>query len=112
MGADSTVVFYGLRFATDDSESGPLQKRTDPRILRAQEHGLDHWWGSFSVDHIREQSYLFVGTLIKRIGHEGEYELCLSDDDIDALIKRTRKKIVDAGFEGEPRLYVQFEPDY
>lgn len=112
MGADSTIVFYGLRFPTDESESGPLQKRTDPRIASAREHQLAHWWGSFSLDEIKEQSYLFVGSLLGSIGHEGDYELHLSDDELSIIIETTRAKLTKAGFAGEPRLYIQFEPDY
>jgi hypothetical protein len=112
MGADSTIIFYGLRFATDDSESGSLQTRTDPRIIRAREHQLAHWWGSFSLDDVNEQSYLFVGSLIGHIGHEGKYELCLSDDELSALIESTKSKLREAGFADESRLYIQFEPDY
>ncbi len=112
MGADSTVVFYGLRFATDDSESDQLEMRTDPRIVRAREHQLAHWWGSFAVDDVNEQSYLFIGNLVGNVGHEGRYELCLSDDDLNALAQTTRGKLAEAGFAGEPRFYIQFEPDY
>jgi hypothetical protein len=112
MGADSTIVFFGLRFPTSDSELGSLQQRTDPRIVRAREHQLAHWWGSFSLDDINEQSYLFVGSLIGNIGHEGKYEICLGTDDLNALIETTRKKLGEAGFDGESRLYIQFEPDY
>jgi hypothetical protein len=112
MGADSTIVFYGLRYETDGSESGPLQQRTDPRIVRARDHQLAHWWGNFSRDDIEEQAYLFIGRLVGHIGHEGKYELSLNNDEINALIETTRTKLNAAGFDGEPRLYIQFEPDY
>ncbi len=105
MGSDSTLVFYGLRFETTDTESGPLSDQSDPRIVLASQHDLAHWWGSFSIwliakvlhqhrfessgkqgflafgcvaalfgraiDHINEQEYLFIGSLVGHIGNEG-----------------------------------------
>jgi hypothetical protein len=112
MGADSTLIFYGLRFLTDESESDALQTNTDARVLRAREHELAHWWGNFAQDDINEQSYLFIGSLIGNIGHEGNYEICLSGSELNALIEVTNDKLRKAGFDGEARLYIQFEPDY
>lgn len=111
MGADSTVVVYGIRIPTTESESRQLQLRADPRILRARDHQLAHWWGKFSVDEYTEQEYLFIGTLIGHVGHEGKYEILLRDDDLLVIARDTRQKLAAAGFEGEPTLYIQFEPD-
>jgi hypothetical protein len=112
MGADSTVVFYGLRFSVDDSEVEQLGDSTDARVVRARENGLAHWWGEFASDEDDVQNLLFVGSLVGHIGHEGVYEVSLRDDEIDALVVGTRNKLRQAGFSGEPRLYLQFEPDY
>jgi hypothetical protein len=112
MGADSTIVFYGFRFETNDSEAQALQQLTDSRIVLAREHQLAHWWGSFSQDEIEEQTYLYIGSLIGHIGREGKYEITLSNDELSTLIASTRNKLNAAGFDGEARLYIQFEPDY
>ena len=68
MGADSTLCFYGVRFATTDSESNGLEDYSDPRVRKAREHGLDHWWGSFAVDEYNEQYFLFIGMLFGTVG--------------------------------------------
>lgn len=112
MSADSTLVLYGIRFETGDEQRPGLESRTDPRIRTARDHQLAHWWGNFSVDEINEQSYLFIGTLLGHVGHEGVYELRLGDSELSSTMLQTKQKLSTAGFEGEPSLFIQFEPDY
>ncbi|MEX2317990.1 MAG: hypothetical protein WD669_12605 [Pirellulales bacterium] len=112
MGADSTLVFYGVRFSTNESESEALQGNTDERVRRAREHQLAHWWGSFSLDPVNEQMYLLIGAIIGHIGHEGAYELQVRDNEYQTIVAQTKTKLAAAGFKDEPALFIQFEPDY
>ena len=112
MGADSTLVIFGIRIPIAEEESTALEENSDPRITAARNHGLAHWWGSFSIDNINEQEYLYVGKILGNVGHEGVYEIIKREDELDEIIHSTRTKLSDAGFIVEPKLYVHFEPDY
>jgi hypothetical protein len=112
MGADATMVFFGVRFATTEEESAALSTESDPRILAAINAQLDHWWGSYSQDQVEEQEYLFIGKKIVRIGHEDKYELVLSLDEVKVLADKCEAKLKAAGFTDKPQFYMQFEPDY
>jgi len=112
MGADSTLIFYGVRIVTTEDESHGLQLNTDPRIRRARDHQLAHWWGRFSVDSVNDQCYLLIGSLIAQVGHEGVYQVCLRDADFQPVVDQTKAKLSMAGFSDEPALHILFEPDY
>ncbi|TWT99770.1 hypothetical protein Pla108_07130 [Botrimarina colliarenosi] len=112
MGADATMVFFGVRFATTEEESDALSNETDPRMLAAINHQLDHWWGSYSQDPINEQEFLFVGKKIVRIGYEHEFELVLALNELRVLAEDAVVKLRAAGFSDKPQLYVQFAPDF
>lgn len=111
MGADSTIVFYGIRFLTNEEESSSLQDYSDSRIKAAREFSLSHWWSTFSVDYHNEQDYLFIGKILGHIGHEGDYALALTGEDTIQAIEETNRKLLEASFNEKPKLYVQFEPD-
>lgn len=112
MGADATMAFFGLRFKTSEEENNGLEHRTDPRIVAARDQNLDHWWGHFSVDYYNEQSYLFIGKIIGRIGHEDDYEVVITPSELITTMSESRDRLKKAGFSDEPRLFVQFEPDF
>ncbi len=112
MGADSTIVFYGVRFATNEDESEGLELNTDPRIRVAHEHQLAHWWGSFAVDAENEQYILLIGAIIAQIGHEADNDVCVRDEDYQSIVNRTKSRLSLAGFADEPALHILFEPDY
>lgn len=112
MGADSTLIFYGIRFEVLPEETEGLELKTDSRLLRARDAHLEYWWGNFAVDELQEACYLFVGKLLATVGHEGVYNLVHSPAELASLFERTDSRLASAGVEGDPALYVQFEPDY
>ena len=111
MGADATMVFFGVRFAISEDESERLDRK-DRRIRSAVDHKLDHWWGNFAVDHNTEQMFLYIGKKLVRIGYEDDFELSLALDELRVLAEDCEAKLKAAGFSDKPQLYVQFEPDY
>ncbi|MHC5537541.1 hypothetical protein ACYOEI_04840 [Singulisphaera rosea] len=112
MGADSTRIFYGIRYATPEGEHELLESKSDPRQQLARHCQLDSWWGRFASENGEEVYYLFVGATLGSIGYEGQFEICLSHDDLKATMERVGEKLKRSGTEEEPRFYVQFCPDY
>jgi hypothetical protein len=112
MGADAFHVCYGLRWevaADNESEMTLLEKRQDPRQLAAKKYKLDSWWG---VTTDRSCYFILVGKLIGNFGWEGEHALRLEYAELMRLTEETKQKLRAAGFEDEPALHCQFEPDY
>jgi hypothetical protein len=112
MGADSTLVFYGVRYTIPEEEQELLELRSDPRQQLARRCKLDSWWGRFASESGEEAYYLFVGAKLGSIGYEGQFEIGRRRDDIEATMEAVDEKLKLSGIEEEPRLYVQFCPDY
>lgn len=112
MGADSTLVFYGVRYTTPEEEHELLESRNDPRQQEARRCQLDSWWGRFASEGGEEEYYLFVGAKLGSIGYEGQAEICRSRDDLTATMDVVGEKLRRAGIMQEPGFYAQFCPDY
>jgi hypothetical protein len=112
MGADSTLVSYGVRYTIPEEEHGPLESRSDPRQQAARRCQLDSGWGRFASESGEEVYYLFVGAKLGSIGYEGQAEICRSRDDLTATMDGVGEKLKRAGIMQEPGFYVQFCPDY
>lgn len=111
MGADSVILFYGVRYQiTDESEVEQLSARKHPLIEAAKRVGLEHYWGNFSIEG-GEYYLLYVGKKIASIGYEGINELELSDEQFSIIKEDTKEKLMRAGFSLTPALFAQFEPD-
>jgi hypothetical protein len=111
MGADSTLVFYGVRYTIPEGEYELLESKSDPRQLLARRCQLDSWWGRFASESGEEVYYLFVGAKVGSLGYEGQVEICLSRDDLKVTMEGVGEKLKRSGIEEEPRLYIQFCPD-
>ncbi len=112
MGADSVTIFYGIRFQVEDkAEIDKLLIAKHPLAKAARKVGLRHFWGNFSVDG-GEFYLLYIGTEIGTFGHEGLYDIEISDERFAKIQRDTRKKLAEAGFSLVPSLFAQFEPDY
>lgn len=112
MGADSALVFYGVRYAIPEAEYEPLESKSDPRQRAALGCKLDSWWGRFATESGGEAYYLLIGAKLGSIGYEGQSEIHRSRADLTAMIAQVGEKLRQAGIEQEPGLYVQFCPDY
>ncbi len=112
MGADSTLVFYGVRWTTPEGEHEPLESRSDPRQQLARRCRLDTWWGRFTSESGEDVYYLFIGAKLGSIGYEGQIEVSRGRRDLEETLKEVGEKLKRSCIEEEPRLYVQFCPDY
>ena len=112
MGADSCVVYYGVRYqVTDDTELEQLEARTHPLMQAAKRVGLQHYWGNFSMEG-REYHLLLVGREIGVFGLEGISERELGDAEFQQVMQDTRERLQRGGFSLVPALQIQFEPDF
>ena len=110
MGADSFIVYYGIRWeVSDEAEIESLELKNDSRIKQAKRHKLNSWWG---VTTDQEKCFLLVGTELGYFGWEGESNRSISDIEVQAVVKETMGKLKDAGFKENPSFHFQFEPDY
>jgi hypothetical protein len=118
MGADLTLVYYGVRHRIRPEDIEPLETRKEPRIKAAMFHGLDHWWGLFrsgggvNLDEPKDEYFLFIGREIALVGYEQRFDRSLFEDDLLAVMREVKEKLKAAGIEGTVGLWVQFEPDF
>lgn len=118
MSADNFLVYYGLRIDFGNWEDGTideavieqLELEEHPLLVLAAEVGLDTWWGNFSLT--TEQYLLFIGKELGMFGWEAVLGASLSDDELQTIIPEVKAKLKQANLEGEPKLWMQFEPDH
>ena len=108
MSAESSLVFYGLRFDVDRSDVEALELRKHPWIAKARSAGLHHYWGNFGG--LNPRFYFFVGRKMGITGVENSTEVVVDDFDLSAVVAETKPKLREAGFEGDPKLFVQLMP--
>jgi hypothetical protein len=110
MGADSFIVYYGIRWeVSDEAEIESLELKKDSRIKLAKQHKLNLWWG---VTTDQERYFLLIGTELGSFGWEGASNRSISDIEVRDVVKGTIGKLKDAGFKENPAFHFQFEPDY
>lgn len=118
MSADAFIVFYGLRFdlgnredeTADEDAINLLNADEHPLVESARKVGLDSYWGNFEPD--TQHYLLFIGKHLGIFGWENESEMAISDQELNAVINEVRDKLRQAQFDDEPRLWIQFEPDF
>lgn len=111
MGADSFVVYYGVRRRVRDDEIEQCEARTHPWMQAARDAGLKHYWGSFSAEGA-EDYLLFVGRQLGVFGAEGIAELQIADLEFQTIAHDTRQRLARAGITETPALHIQYEPDF
>lgn len=111
MGADSTYLFYGVRYqVVDEDEIAQLENDTHPLVKAAKKGRLQTVFGNFSLDG-DELYLLYVGREIAVLGYEGVAEIELSNAEFAKIQLDVRRKLSAAGFSLTPALFAQFEPD-
>jgi hypothetical protein len=111
MGADSTYLFYGVRYqVSDKSEISQLRAGTHPLVKAAKKACLQTVWGNFDLDG-GEYYLLYVGRQLATLGHEGISDIEISDPDLARIQLDVRRKLFAAGFSLTPALFAQFESD-
>lgn len=109
MSSPASVAFYGVRFEIAEEEIPGLEERSDPRLVSAMRNGLKHYWSNF--DAPAERYCLFVGSKLGILGPEGQDEVVLDGQDLQAVIADTDRKLREGGFAEVPRLYIQWQSD-
>jgi hypothetical protein len=109
MSADTCIAYFGLRFEVDPDEVEGIELRSDQRVVAARKSGLKYYWGN--VGGLQETYVMFVGAQLALMGLENSLAVDVSSDDLQDVIGKTRAKLVEAGFEGEPSLHLQWQPD-
>ncbi len=109
MSAEACLAFFGIRYEISRDELPLLEQRKDPRMREARLAGLKHYWGDFGG--AGDRYYLFIGYQIGILGVENQLEVEFTPSDIESRILETQKRLRDGGFQGEPRLYLQWIPD-
>ena len=111
MGADSTYIFYGVRYqVSDEAEIKQLQTGDHLLIKAAKKAGLESFWGNFDLAG-NAYHLLYIGTEIGTIGYEATTDVEISDTELDQIRLETKRKLASAGFSLVPALFAQFEPD-
>ncbi len=108
MSAESSLVFYGLRFDVAASDIEQLELRKHPWIVNARSAGLHFYWANFGGLDLRY--YFFIGRKIGITGLENSSEIVVNDADLAKQISETKTKLNGAGFDEEPKLFAQFIP--
>ena len=111
MSADSFLVFYGVQRRLADDEMEQCEVRKHLWMIAAQEAGLQHYWGNFSIEG-DENYLLFVGRNLGIFGAEGKAELQISDAELQSIAQDTKQRLKEAGIAGTPTLHIQYAPDF
>ena len=110
MSADVVLVYFGLRYKIElKVESERLEKRDDLRLSAARRVKLQAYWGRETDG---ESNFLLIGTEIGRFGVEAASRAELSEGEGTAIIEETRRKLREAGLEGDARFHFQLETDH
>jgi hypothetical protein len=109
MSAEACLVFFGLRLEVNKDEATLLEERKDPRLKQARQAGLKHYWGDFGG--AGEHHFLFIGHQFGILGAENQLELQVDASELEQALQNTRKRLDEAGFIGDAKLYLQWIPD-
>jgi hypothetical protein len=109
MSADACLVFFGIRQEVAAEEVEELETRKHPLLGRCRQAGLHFFWANFESP--TEKYYAFIGHQIGLFGPEHKLVLDVSADSLAEVVVRIRQTLANAGFGGDPRLFVQWIPD-
>jgi hypothetical protein len=109
MGADSFVVYYGLRYVVADEDIEAVERRTDHRVIAARRTKLQTYFGRLTDG---EPHFLFVGTQLGVFGVENDSLQAYDAPALERIINDTRRKLAEAGLPGEPQLHLQLQAQY
>ena len=112
MGADAFIVFYGVKIAisqSDEDTLDALERRTDPRLRSARQHGLHVYWGHLTDG---EDYFLYVGHQIGLLGVENDTYVQVPLDKLTETAISVQGRLKEAGFRERPTLHLQLEAQY
>lgn len=112
MGADAFLVFYGIKIALnseDESLWETIESEAEPRIVAAQQAGLDTWTGRMTDG---EDEFLYIGRNLGSLGDQGSSYLQIGMEELSLLSLKVAAKLKEAGLEGDPAFHLQLEAQY
>ena len=107
--AGTTIVFFGIRISLVEEDIEAMENRTHHYLIRSRKEKLDYYWGKF--ERATESYYLFVGHLLGKFGEEDRFERQFVLESIAEMAIDLKRRLPEAGFEGIPTLFIQFESD-
>jgi hypothetical protein len=112
MGADVFIAFYGVKITinrTDEDTLDALERRTEPRLRGARQHGLHVYWGRVTDG---EDYFLNVGHQIGLLGVENNTYVHVPLDKLTETAISVQARLKEAGFRESPALHLQLEAQY
>ena len=106
MSADSTLIFFGIRYSLTDTDDETWEAKADPRVQTSRRFGLDHWYGNMTIAEGSDGNFLFIGKRIAWIGFQNSFEVKLSTSELERQISDVTAKLLQAGFPEEPGLWI------
>ena len=110
MGADTAVIYYGLRYEFDtDEDLDQLEDGTHPLIQAIQpaDVELEYHWGPTDDE---ERYYLFIGVELGALGWEADQQATIAEEELRRIMESVKGALADAGLPPTPALQMQFEP--
>jgi hypothetical protein len=109
MSADTCIAYFGLKFGVSLDEIEGIELRSDHRVVAARRSGLKYYWGN--VGGLQESYVMFVGAELALLGFQNSLTFDIATGDLQDLIDRIKTKLIEAGFDKEPSLHLQWQPD-
>ena len=110
MGADSFVVYFGIRQTVQsDEELDLLERRADPRQIAARKRGLRTHLGQSTNG---EPHFLLIGAEIGVFGVEGKLDSAISEEAMRNSVEHWKRSLKEAGFDDAPAFIFQVEAQY
>jgi hypothetical protein len=112
MGADAFLVFYGIKIPVnpeDENLHEAIESEAEPRILAAQQAGLDTWVGRMT-DGMDE--FIYIGRNLGSLGDQDSSYLQIGMEELSLLSLKVAARLREAGLEGDPAFHVQLEAQY
>jgi len=108
MGADSVVVFYGLRIILDQDDIEAAEAGDHPYVVAAQRVGLQTYWDRESET---KPYFLMIGHRLAWLGPEHHTQMALDRSKVTELMEDVQRKLSLMGARDTPQLHLQYKFD-
>ena len=109
MGADFVFAYYGIKYEIDDKDLYAIETENHDLIVRAKSAGLSH---CFDRTTDGAPYFLLIGAKLGAIGIEASERIEFTKEELEKIHKETKQKLLQAGFDQEPKLHVELAAQY
>lgn len=111
MGADTFIVFYGVRETVpcDEASIDALDEGDHPLLSLPRTSGLDCWTGRLTDG---SDYHILLGKRIGDFGHQGQHEASISADGLQAMVAKVDALLSEHEVKGTRAFHFQFEAQY